>query len=1440
MRNFLHYFQLTATLHKRERANFIETHLPPPTRFLGNAGKTNVLLLILFVLAAWLAPGKACAIDRHEGFELSINGAKMEFAYVDKTKKTVELASSTLPADSILVIPSSVEYEGTTYRVSKVASRGNSYSLPKNAKKIIIEEGIERIGTDFNGIKIIQSLRLPATIREIPAKTFYRTTVDTIIWDTEEEVTIGEYAFHGSKIKHFVLPDNTTKIGSGAFAESNIKSITLPKGLKDMGAISYVNPFYGCKELVEIKSESPNYKVIDGVLYNSVGGNLICYPAYKKEHTFNLPPSVRIIAQNAFFECESLRTVNFNKDFLTIAEKAFYSCPNLTTVNFNEELISIGTSAFQHCRKLESVVLSRECLSVYDYAFASTDITSVRLNKKLKKIGSWVFKNCDSLASVATDDYDAKNFAPNFAHQKLIVLPKSLEYLGDCAFRTEQDMLVERPKRSWYIALCSDNLNYYGGQAGDTVFIYGNGKPNLANTGYAYKATALYIPFDQYDYYNALYKDNERSRPLQVTEYAPIFFNNTVVTEKNYKNIVWKGMNDGASASYDIATKTLKLDNVGVKSGNLSLMSFQDGLTIDVGNKITNTFTTTGSSNAPTVRLYGNTTFIGSGNITIRSNNGPALYYNGCNVNFNVGGRAYLYGATGVQGDYTNSLSNDNYRKYGTLTIGARVIIGGTSGGALNGVANLKMNGVGITSPYYASYNQRNGVVYTDADKTKVADTIQFDNRTYSIWVGNTQVSSANADNIPAGEANEGRVSYDAGTNTLILDNATITAPQGTEGIKFTASANIKLIGKNTINTSGAWGDGICIAGKDTKVEIDGGEDLTINADKTNGSSAIELEGQLIIRNANITITGKKGVVGKGGYNGETFAIYSPSYVVINTKEEPVSAIKTLTLRQTGIASPTSVAFDASKNALCQNGAVYKGKVTFGEKTNYHVRINYKSVTSLNANNMECPGLLQGKISYDHASRTLTLDNIVLYDSVGNRPAILFTDKADYTVRIVGDCKIQNFGDGLRLNNGGTITLDGDGMLTITKSATYRGATPITLSDSTTLVVKNIALTMAGNGDCVFGDETGKMHVFGSASIVMRNTSENSYDYFEGIYRLADVMLTDGAAVLKPNGASYDKQKMYIVGTDGKRITSKEIVIANPATYQSDEQIPVVEVTEMSSSEKRLIFRMGDTWELTGEGNGATGVYSAIATDTIPQWISTDSLENTKITDVYIDDDFRQARPTRTSYWFYNCSNLAYVSGLENLNTDLATNFASMFRNCKRMSSLDLSALSFASATNINSLAAGCSNLRQLSLGEFDVSDEALNNSKAFEGVGSKEQPCVLNVSETFDYTLLGQAIDKDNTIYYWQGGYFYSQHHQSTEPNFDITNDGEVNSADIVAIYSYISTGEASGYTLEQVDLNNDNLVSGADIVALYNKIAGSTAESKRYILRLFNLTEE
>lgn len=82
----------------------------------------------------------------------------------------------------------------------------------------------------------------------------------------------------------------------------------------------------------------------------------------------------------------------------------------------------------------------------------------------------------------------------------------------------------------------------------------------------------------------------------------------------------------------------------------------------------------------------------------------------------------------------------------------------------------------------------------------------------YPLWVGGTQVTSANASDIPAeGETKTGTASYNAKTNTLTLNNYSYSGV----GYKpdFSASAgiysegidlNIELIGTNTITTNGS------------------------------------------------------------------------------------------------------------------------------------------------------------------------------------------------------------------------------------------------------------------------------------------------------------------------------------------------------------------------------------------------------------------------------------------------------------------------------------------------------------------------------------------------------------------------------------------------------------------------------------------------------------
>ena len=53
-----------------------------------------------------------------------------------------------------------------------------------------------------------------------------------------------------------------------------------------------------------------------------------------------------------------------------------------------------------------------------------------------------------------------------------------------------------------------------------------------------------------------------------------------------------------------------------------------------------------------------------------------------------------------------------------------------------------------------------------------------------------------------------------------------------------------------------------------------------------------------------------------------------------------------------------------------------------------------------------------------------------------------------------------------------------------------------------------------------------------------------------------------------------------------------------------------------------------------------------------------------------------------------------------------------------------------------------------------------------------------------------------------------------------DPNSDGNTNTADVVAIYTYIEQGDASGFLRDAADVNSDTYVNTADVVAVYDYI--------------------
>lgn len=185
----------------------------------------------------------------------------------------------------------------------------------------------------------------------------------------------------------------------------------------------------------------------------------------------------------------------------------------------------------------------------------------------------------------------------------------------------------------------------------------------------------------------------------------------------------------------------------------------------------------------------------------------------------------------------------------------------------------------------------------------------------YDLWISNTQVSNANAWNV----LGDGKVSYSVDTNTITLNNASITGA-GDEttgyGIKYsgTQDLNITANGNNTIVDNGTRSDsstGLLLSNTTANVAINVNADSTITiagADNSANSSGIASTGDVTINNnGTIDITG-------GNDTSYSYGINTQGNILINGGKTNVIA---------STATNESIALNANGNITLNSGELF-------------------------------------------------------------------------------------------------------------------------------------------------------------------------------------------------------------------------------------------------------------------------------------------------------------------------------------------------------------------------------------------------------------------------------------------------------------------------------------------------------------------------------------
>ena len=356
----------------------------------------------------------------------------------------------------------------------------------------------------------------------------------------------------------------------------------------------------------------------------------------------------------------------------------------------------------------------------------------------------------------------------------------------------------------------------------------------------------------------------------------------------------------------------------------------------------------------------------------------------------------------------------------------------------------------------------------------------------YNVWVGGTQITSANKDDV-LGNSGTPTVTYDPTTKTLTLNNAVIDFGS-TKGIKTSDDLVIDLKGENQIT------------GTNNLIYLEtSGKKLTITSTSENkGTLTLDSvsENSTVYVNGDLTIAGYATVTATNG--GTAQVLHSPSGNITITDHAKVIAKNTRTLETnahsvallTGTydtSSPTGIIkVEGSASLLAQGSTqalkcgtfttdgliteVSKNYTGANPETNYSNLANYKYVhvhpasdivsydvwvgdtlvTSQNKNNV----LNDGKVTYAPDTQTLTLTDATITGEGNRQYTSMIKDacgiysKHDLTIKLIGD---NNKVQGAAEQPDGSYGIFVEGRLTFIDGRTdTTGSTPsITVSGGT-------------------------------------------------------------------------------------------------------------------------------------------------------------------------------------------------------------------------------------------------------------------------------------------------------------------------------------------------------------------------------------------------------
>ena len=309
--------------------------------------------------------------------------------------------------------------------------------LTRDDAKSIIRSNTEKVKlpSDFTvisrgalaGFSQMKELTIPEGVRKIETHAFFmRSFKDT------------------SNLEKLTIPSSLTEFGQWCFFGCNrLSSISLPEDFPERQALELfchvpeATLNFGKKLLFAAKTKTVQQvmdeiggfltlastsmmQVTDGVL--EIPKNYIGLTAHAMRSVMSkgvkrliIPPTLRMIAPNAFSMLDTLEEVQFVDGTTHIDNYALCGCKNLKCIIIPDSVQNIGAGAFMNLPKLEAIRLPASLTEISDELFSGcTALKVIQFGNQIKYVGAGAFYGCTSLQTV--------------------MLPESVETIGNSAF----------------------------------------------------------------------------------------------------------------------------------------------------------------------------------------------------------------------------------------------------------------------------------------------------------------------------------------------------------------------------------------------------------------------------------------------------------------------------------------------------------------------------------------------------------------------------------------------------------------------------------------------------------------------------------------------------------------------------------------------------------------------------------------------------------------------------------------------------------------------------------------------------------------------------------------------------------------------------------------------------------------------------------------------